>query len=160
MSFRAAPEVLATRGSASYTNKVDVWSLGVILYVCLVGYPPFSESPDGPSLTDQILKGLYTFPAEFWSDVSDTAKDLIRQMMCVDPSKRLSMAGVLDHPWLAADLENTDRVQKIMYPTVVPTKTSNKRAASNDGCSSMDDAMDTPATESISRKQLKKRVKY
>ena len=136
-----------------------MWSLGVILYICLVGYPPFSESPDTPPLTEQILKGLYAFPDEFWSDVSDTAKDLIRQMMCVDPNKRLTIAGVLEHPWLANDLDNTSRVEKIMHPTFAPAK-SYKRAASSDELSAMDDDVDTPATVGTSNERARKRAKY
>ena len=134
-----APEVLSTRGEASYTNKVDVWSLGVILYICLVGYPPFSESISGKPLNDQIIEGLYTFPDEFWSDVSEPVKDLIRKMMCTDPAKRLTMAGVLEHPWLADDLDNTERVNQIMYPPKVSTipasaVKSAKRTTCDDDC--------------------------
>ncbi len=125
---------------------MDVWSLGVILYICLVGYPPFSESPDSPPLTEQILKGLYTFPDEFWSEVSKPAKDLIRQMMCVDPNKRLTMTGVLEHPWLANDVENTSRVEKIMQ-SALPTIKTNKRSALDED-DSMEAEIDTPATES------------
>ncbi|CAF1291905.1 unnamed protein product [Adineta steineri] len=152
-----APEVLVNRGEGSYTNKIDVWSLGVILYICLVGYPPFSESPDSPPLTEQILKGLYTFPDEFWSDVSEPAKDLIRQMMCVDPNKRLAMSAVLEHPWLANDQENTNRVEKIMHPIQLPTR-SYKRSATDDD-SAMDEDVDTPATDTSTIGRAK-RVKY
>lgn len=116
-----APEVLSTRGESSYTNKVDVWSLGVILYICLVGYPPFSESGSGTTLNDQIIQGLYTFPDEFWAGVSEPVKDLIRKMMCTDQVKRLTIAQVLDHPWLADDHENTERVNQIMYPSTTTT---------------------------------------
>ena len=63
-----------------------------------MGYPPFSETPDSPRLHDQIVKGLYSFPDEFWSDISDSAKDLVRRMMCVDPNARLNIAQVLEHP--------------------------------------------------------------
>ena len=99
----------------------------------LVGYPPFSESASGTSLNDQIIKGIYTFPDEFWSDVSESAKDLIRKMMCVDPGKRLSMTEVLEHPWLANDPENTARVQQIMFPSAVPSApTTKKRTASDE----------------------------
>jgi len=128
-----APEVLLTHGESSYTNKVDVWSLGVILYICLVGYPPFSESVCGKPLNEQITQGLYTFPDEFWSDVSEDVKDLIRKMMCIDPVQRLTVDGVLQHPWLAKDIENTDRVNRIMFPS---TEISTKRPASD---------IDTPA---------------
>ncbi|CAF0809215.1 unnamed protein product [Adineta ricciae] len=152
-----APEILASRGEGSYTNKVDVWSLGVILYICLVGYPPFSESPDSLPLTEQILKGLYTFPDEFWSDVSDVAKDLIRQMMCVDPNKRLTIAGVLQHPWLANDHENTNRVEKIVNVQLPPVKTC-KRSATNDD-SAMDQDTDVLSTGSISNGRAK-RIKH
>ncbi|UJR09328.1 hypothetical protein I4U23_013571 [Adineta vaga] len=140
-----APEVLSTRGEASYTNKVDVWSLGVILYICLVGYPPFSESISGTPLNDQIIQGLYTFPNEFWSDVSESVKDLIRKMMCTDPAKRLTMDDVLQHPWLADDRDNTKRVDSIMYPSHVivtpPIVNTSKRAV-------CEDVEENPATES------------
>lgn len=92
----------------------------------LVGYPPFSESPDSPQLTEQILKGLYTFPDAFWSAVSAPAKDLIRQMMCVDPTKRLSMKAVLEHPWLATDHENTSRVDKFLSTSPLPTRSAKR----------------------------------
>ncbi|CAF0805339.1 unnamed protein product [Rotaria sp. Silwood1] len=151
-----APEILATRGAGSYTNKVDVWSLGVILYICLVGYPPFSESPDSP-LNEQILKGLYTFPDEFWSEVSATAKDLIRQMMCVDPNKRLTMAGVLEHPWLADDHDNTVRVEKIMFANSQIVKSLKRPACDEHTAMDEDDA--TPSTASNSNGRIK-RVKY
>lgn len=113
----------------------------MILYICLgndsslrrfsrfcflVGYPPFSESPDSPPLTEQILKGLYTFPDAFWSGVSASAKDLIRQMMCVDPNKRLSMKTVLDHPWLATDHENTSRIDKLLSAPPLPTRNAKR----------------------------------
>jgi len=111
-----APEVLESRGEGSYTNKVDVWSLGVILYICLVGYPPFSDSPDLPPLSDQILKGSYTFPDEYWSGISDEAKNLIQKMMCIDPIQRLSMSQVLEDPWLANDNENRMKVERLMFP--------------------------------------------
>jgi serine/threonine protein kinase len=74
-------------------------------------------------LNDQIIKGHYSFPDDFWSGVSESAKDLIRKMMCVDPTKRLSMTDVLAHPWLANDLENTARVEQIMFPSTTTTTT-------------------------------------
>lgn len=102
----------------------------------LVGYPPFSDSISGVPLNDQIIKGTYTFPEEFWSEVSESVKDLIRKMMCVDPVKRLTIDDVLKHPWLADDHENTTRVDKIMYPSLFATTSltvkSTKRSADDD----------------------------
>lgn len=122
-----------------------------------MGYPPFSESPDLPLLPEQILKGLYTFPEAFWSEVSEPAKDLIRQMMCVDSNQRLTMAGVLEHPWLATDHENTSRVEKLLSPSLPPDR-SVKRSITN-GDSLMDDGVDTPPTDSSSNRRSK-RVKH
>jgi serine/threonine protein kinase len=68
-------------------------------------------------LTELIIKGQYAFPDEFWADISDQVKDLIRQMMCIDPLKRLSIDEVLQHPWLAADIENTRRVDEFLIPS-------------------------------------------
>ncbi|CAF1253505.1 unnamed protein product [Rotaria sordida] len=117
----------------------------------IVGYPPFSESISGTPLNDQIIKGLYTFPDEFWSEISESAKDLIRKMMCVDPTKRLTINGVLEHPWLVDDHDNTTRVDKIMHPSKVistpPTITSVKRPAYDD-----DTPLSEPCTKSTDEK--------
>jgi hypothetical protein len=78
-------------------------------------------------------------------------------MMCVDPNKRLTMAGVLGHPWLANDHDNTSRVEKMMHPTS-PTMKSFKRPAM-DEASAMDEDVDTPATASSSVGRAK-RAKY
>ncbi|CAF0965955.1 unnamed protein product [Rotaria magnacalcarata] len=124
-----------------------------------VGYPPFSESHDSAPLNEQILKGLYTFPDEFWSEISAPAKDLIRQMMCVDPIKRLTITSVLEHPWLANDHDNTVRVDKIMYPTLQTMK-SMKRAA-RDEEAAMDQGDETSSADIYpSSGKNNKRIKY
>ena len=120
----------------------------------LVGYPPFSETGDAPPLHEQILKGRYTFPDEFWSGVSESAKDLIRKMMCVDPATRLTIAGVLEHPWLANDAENTSRVEKIMQPAA-PVNRGAKRAASNE-LPPMDDDAGTSGSDSFANGRSKR----
>ncbi len=120
----------------------------------LVGYPPFSETPGLPPLTEQIIRGLYTFPDEFWSEVSDTAKDLIRQMMCVDPNKRLTIAGVLEHPWLANDPDNTTRVEKIMQPSLSSVKSLKRPIFDED--TAMDEDNTTSTTESNSYARAKR----
>uniref|UniRef100_A0A5K3ELA4 Protein kinase domain-containing protein n=1 Tax=Mesocestoides corti TaxID=53468 RepID=A0A5K3ELA4_MESCO len=86
-----APEVLLTAGIGTYTSAVDIWSLGVILYACLVGYPPFTEERKDYDLQEQILGGRYDFPDEYWSGISASAKDLVRRLLCVNPTERISL---------------------------------------------------------------------
>ncbi|PKU31517.1 serine threonine-protein kinase chk2 [Limosa lapponica baueri] len=95
-----APEVLNSLGTAGYSRAVDCWSLGVILFVCLCGYPPFNEQNTRLSLKDQITRGEYTFISKEWKHVSDTALDLVKKLLVVDPSKRLTTEEALEHPWL------------------------------------------------------------
>ncbi|XP_068268561.1 serine/threonine-protein kinase Chk2 isoform X2 [Nyctibius grandis] len=95
-----APEVLNSLGTAGYSRAVDCWSLGVILFVCLCGYPPFNEQNTQLSLKDQITRGEYTFIPKEWKHVSDTALDLVKKLLVVDPSKRLTTEEALEHPWL------------------------------------------------------------
>ncbi|KAL2739524.1 ovarian-specific serine/threonine-protein kinase Lok-like [Vespula maculifrons] len=95
-----APEILLTGGRGSYTNKVDIWSLGVILYACLSGAVPFNITCKEVTLQDQIKRGLYGFPSSRFGHVSDKAIDLIKRMMTVDPKKRITIKQVLLHPWL------------------------------------------------------------
>lgn len=79
-----APEVLAQK---PYGKAVDVWSIGVISYILLCGYPPFYDENDA-NLFAQILKGDFEFDSPYWDEISDSAKDFIRHLMCVDVDKR------------------------------------------------------------------------
>ena len=93
-----APEII--KGNKAYTDKVDIWSLGVLFYVMLCGYPPFVSEKDEEDLNDIIVKGDFQFPESEWKGVSEAAKDLIRKMIVLDPSKRLSAKQVLNHEWM------------------------------------------------------------
>ena len=91
-----APEILFQRG---YGKEVDVWSLGVILFILLCGYPPFYDESDS-ALFELIMKGRFEFDERYWSEISAEAKDLISKMLIVDPKVRLSTQQVLAHPWI------------------------------------------------------------
>uniref|UniRef100_A0A4W3J5Y1 Checkpoint kinase 2 n=1 Tax=Callorhinchus milii TaxID=7868 RepID=A0A4W3J5Y1_CALMI len=110
-----APEVLLTAGMGSYSKAVDCWSLGVILFICLGGYPPFSDQIESMSLSDQIIKGHYTFIPSCWGHVSEMAKDLVKKLLNVDPEKRLSPNEALNHPWIQ-DEEVKRKARQLMYP--------------------------------------------
>ena len=94
-----APEIL--EGNA-YDTKSDMWSLGVIVYILLGGYPPFIEQ-NQRELFRKIRKGNYEFHEEYWGSVSAEAKDLISCLLVVDPSKRMSAGEALKHKWMMKD---------------------------------------------------------
>uniref|UniRef100_A0A8C4SBA1 Calcium/calmodulin-dependent protein kinase 1Da n=1 Tax=Erpetoichthys calabaricus TaxID=27687 RepID=A0A8C4SBA1_ERPCA len=94
-----APEVLAQK---PYSKAVDCWSIGVIAYILLCGYPPFYDENDS-KLFEQILKAEYEFDAPYWDDISDSAKDFISRLMEKDPTKRYTCEQALRHPWIAGD---------------------------------------------------------
>jgi len=91
-----APEVLNAEG---YDKEVDMWSIGVITYILLCGFPPFySESV--PEVFEQIMKAEFDYPEEYWEDISEEAKDFINNLLVVDVTKRMTAGQSLAHPWL------------------------------------------------------------
>ncbi|XP_071381653.1 calcium/calmodulin-dependent protein kinase IGb [Centroberyx affinis] len=107
-----APEVLAQK---PYSKAVDCWSIGVITYILLCGYPPFYEETE-TRLFSKIMKAQYEFDAPFWDDISESAKDFIRNMMQKNPSMRYSTDQALRHPWI---IGKTARSQDIYYSVSV-----------------------------------------
>eukprot|EP00164_Ancoracysta_twista_P000682 GFYU01000904.1.p1 GENE.GFYU01000904.1~~GFYU01000904.1.p1 ORF type:complete len:341 (-),score=124.09 GFYU01000904.1:360-1382(-) len=107
-----APEILDRAfGSTSggYGPEVDMWSAGVILYIVLCGYPPFHHD-NTPMLFKKIRKGKFEFPSPEWDHVSDSAKDLLRSLMEVNVSKRITAEEALDHDWLRTEDHNTTKL--------------------------------------------------
>jgi len=98
-----APEVLQAKG---YDKEVDMWSIGVITYILLCGFPPFYNEKL-QLLFEQIMKADYDFPEDYWSDVSKEAKDFIRRLLVVDPKQRMTGKDALKHPWLTGNAPST-----------------------------------------------------
>ena len=94
-----APEILE---GIAYGTKCDMWSLGVIIYIILGGYPPFNEQNQF-ELFREIRKGQYEFHKEYWGSVSADAKDLISSLLTVQPSKRITADQALQHRWMLQD---------------------------------------------------------
>ena len=94
-----APEILA---GAGYGREVDYWSIGIVLYILLSGFPPFYDE-DNSALFEQIKSGKFEYPSPYWDDISDQAKDLINKLLCVDPKERLGADEIMAHPWMASD---------------------------------------------------------
>ncbi|XP_056119736.1 calcium/calmodulin-dependent protein kinase (CaM kinase) II beta 1 isoform X22 [Rhinichthys klamathensis goyatoka] len=91
-----SPEVLRKE---AYGKPVDIWACGVILYILLVGYPPFWDE-DQHKLYQQIKAGAYDFPSPEWDTVTPEAKNLINQMLTINPGKRITAQEALKHPWV------------------------------------------------------------
>lgn len=118
-----APEVFTHAATVGYTKAVDYWSLGVLLFICLGGYPPFNTECSTMSVREQIISGHYRFIPSQWKKVSNEAKDLIKKLLVVDPEKRLSVEEALTHPWLNND-EMRNTADQLMQ-----CETSKKRKA-------------------------------
>ncbi|GFZ20622.1 calcium-dependent protein kinase 17 [Actinidia rufa] len=102
-AYYIAPEVLKRR----YGPEVDIWSIGVMLYILLCGVPPFwAESEHG--IFNAILRGHVDFTSDPWPSMSTGAKDLVRKMLNSDPKQRLTAIQVLSHPWIKEDGEAPD----------------------------------------------------
>ncbi|KAG5076557.1 hypothetical protein JHK82_055252 [Glycine max] len=103
-AYYIAPEVLKRK----YGPEVDIWSVGVMLYILLSGVPPFwAESEHG--IFNAILRGHVDFTSDPWPSLSSAAKDLVRKMLTTDPKQRLTAQEVLNHPWIKEDGEAPDK---------------------------------------------------
>lgn len=118
-----APEVLQAQG---YGFEVDMWSIGVITYILLCGFPPF-YAEELPELFEQILKAQYVYHEEYWGHISKTAKNFIDSLLQVDPKKRLSAKAALEHPWLKEEQSSSSiPLGQKLKETVVKRKETNK----------------------------------
>ncbi|KRT80364.1 protein kinase [Oryctes borbonicus] len=143
-----APEVLAQK---PYGKAVDVWSIGVISYILLCGYPPFYDENDA-NLFAQILKGEFEFDSPYWDEISDSAKDFIRQLMCVNVEKRYTCRQALAHPWISGNAASNKNIHgtvseqlkknfaksrwKRAYHATTVIRQMQQMALSSGGCSS------------------------
>lgn len=99
-----SPEMIA----GSYKFPTDVWSLGVVFYIMLSGMYPFESASGDVNETKEIIsRGKYSFPPQHWSGISLQAQDLINEMLTYDPQARITMAGVLKHPWMTNQKNKT-----------------------------------------------------
>uniref|UniRef100_A0A8P4KR58 calcium/calmodulin-dependent protein kinase n=1 Tax=Dicentrarchus labrax TaxID=13489 RepID=A0A8P4KR58_DICLA len=129
-----SPEVLRKE---AYGKPVDIWACGVILYILLVGYPPFWDE-DQHKLYQQIKAGAYDFPSPEWDTVTPEAKNLINQMLTINPAKRITAQEALKHPWVCqrstvASMmhrqETVECLKKFNFKTLISAKSLlNKKA--------------------------------
>eukprot|EP01082_Thalassiosira_pseudonana_P012658 g11469.t1 g11469 contig5:935359-936664(-) len=94
-AYYMSPELLKGR----YDKSCDIWSIGVVSYIIICGYPPFNGGED-PEIFKNILEGSFTFPKQGWEGVSDEAKDLIKCLLHTDIRKRFTAQEALMHPWI------------------------------------------------------------
>mmetsp|Transcript_8392 Transcript_8392/g.17413 ORF Transcript_8392/g.17413 Transcript_8392/m.17413 type:complete len:163 (+) Transcript_8392:60-548(+) len=112
--YYVAPEVLF----GEYTAKADIWSIGVVAYVLLCGFPPFNAGSEG--LTYNIVKeGNVKFPSPAWDKISPAAIDFIKRLLDKDPDRRPSAAEAMEDPWITHENENV--VRPFWHGTFMPT---------------------------------------
>ncbi len=109
-----APEILKNH---PHDNSADMWSVGVIIYTCLVGYPPFMEENQAV-LFNKIRYGEYEFFESDWQGISKESQDLIKRLLVVDPDRRMSAAEAIDHVWFTGtdegDLSMRDMTRSLL----------------------------------------------
>jgi serine/threonine protein kinase len=135
-----APEVMAMsmgireptfEPSSGYGKSVDMWSLGVILYMLLCGRPPWPDL-NFSNLCETVLKGVFEFPPHLWKDVSSAAKQLVSALLTVSPSKRITVDEAIQHPWmtgepLSPEVLPPSRKENDSDPFVAPSNDGTKK---------------------------------
>ncbi len=102
-----APEILEQE---KYNHTCDYWSIGIVMYILLCGFPPFYDE-DSNVLFEKIKKGKFDFPSPAWDNISNEAKEIIAQLLKVDPEERLTPGELLKLPWINGQIKGgTDNV--------------------------------------------------
>ncbi|KAL0095632.1 kinase-like domain-containing protein [Phycomyces blakesleeanus] len=110
-----APEIFKKTG---HGKPVDMWAIGVITYFLLCGCTPF-ERDNNIDEMNAIMHADYTFDEQWWSGISEEAKDFIRRCLTIDPAKRMTAHEALQHPWLASThISKTEKVAQDLLPSV------------------------------------------
>jgi serine/threonine protein kinase len=102
-----APELFSKQ---IYNEKVDIWSIGIIVYMLLSGCAPF-DGKDQKEVKKKVLNNVVNLDTKFIKHISDDAKDFIKQALNKDFNKRLSAKQLLDHAWIKK--KNTDNQQPV-----------------------------------------------
>jgi len=116
--YYVAPEVL----NREYTKSCDIWSIGVITYILLCGYPPFYGDTDN-QIFDSVRTGRFDFPSPDWDGISDSAKDFICSMLKIDPTQRTTAAESLEHPWIQ-EMTMSTRARRNLRSSIIFSKKS------------------------------------
>ncbi|CDK25939.1 unnamed protein product [Kuraishia capsulata CBS 1993] len=108
-----APEIVKDE---YYSKSVDVWAIGCVLYTLLCGFPPFYDT-DPRNLAEKVSKGEYCFLSPWWDEISKEAKDLVSNLLTLDPSKRYTLDEILQHPWILQNSQITEPAFDAPPPT-------------------------------------------
>ena len=111
----AAPEIIMNQ---PYGAAADMWSVGVITYLLLCGFPPFFDQHSIKNVYHLITNAKFSFPSPFWDHISDDAKDFIRKMLELDPIVRLNPTSILQHPWISK-LDVDDDLDSISSESII-----------------------------------------
>jgi len=123
-----APEILR---SEPYQSEVDMWSVGVIMYILLCGYPPFYNENE-PDLFESILNCRYEFHSPYWDHISTEAKELISGLLTVDPKKRLTAVEAMNSSWLNMNFEEqTPNINQEMQIKLAKHNSDRKASVKN-----------------------------
>lgn len=109
-AYYIAPEVLRRR----YTKSCDLWSIGVVMFILLVGYPPFYGASDAEVMS-KVIKWKFTFAGTEWESISNSAKDLISKLLDMDPRRRASASQALEHAWFKDSLGDDKVISTDVY---------------------------------------------
>ncbi|KAM7539930.1 hypothetical protein Aperf_G00000029037 [Anoplocephala perfoliata] len=119
----SAPELLKSKLTKNgYGPEVDNWSIGVVTYILLCGYPPFySTNQDDSEIKKQIMTGTYHFHHPHWDNISKSAKSFVSGLLKVDPTERLSLKNALEHPWIKEECASSPDIYPIIEEPIKNT---------------------------------------